>query len=294
MSFPLIYISGNIKYTKASPIFIKSQLTKALFPFIWFAFKLFFFLNFFKPKLISFIKKNNEFVINGIFLYRTRDKRKRTYCILNTNEGDFFVKKGKDVQIEELELKILRSLLKNNFKPILPVKTYFFDSSSRVNLYNFKNNYSTNNRLSIDESIKFSNSLNKFNSIDEISIAEYVEKINASNQLYFSKNFKVLLELSKNHMIKLGNIHGDLMSNNILRTDNIINILDWESFSHNQPLVIDYIGALDWGIINDKIHNITYEKNSITNFEFDLISFLIITYTLDFNKSKDLINSLFN
>jgi hypothetical protein len=294
MSLPFIYIGGNVNYQQCSPIFIKSLITKILFPIIWLVFKYIFFLRIFKPKIISDINKINDFIIEGFFIYRTRDQRRRSYCVLNTNEGRFFVKKGKDVQIETLESSIINSLKINKFNPILPVKTYFLNNSNRLNFYKLHNNNSTTSRLTFAESFKFSNSLNRFDITNEVSLAEYVEKIDIKTPLKVSKKFKILFNLTKSHIIKLGNIHGDLMSNNIIREGNIINILDWESYSHNQPLVIDYIGAADWNIIKEKFINISFEKNSISNFEFDLISFLIITYIRDFQKSKNLINLIIN
>lgn len=292
MHLPMIYIGGNINYNQCAPIFIKSNKTKFLFPLIWYAFKNLFLTNFFKPNLIVDIKNLNEFEILGYFIYKIRDKRKRTYCVLNTNDGNYFIKTGKDVKNEKLNLSIVKVLIKNNFNPILPVKTHLLNKTYRLNFYKFHSNKASNNRFTLKESIKFTNTLNNYNTVHEISLNEYLIKINAKPSLLFSNKLKKLFDIVKSHKIKLGNIHGDLISNNIIRKESIINVLDWESYSENQPLLIDYIGALDWNIIKKTASNIFDSDKTLTFFDHDIISFLIITSINDFKKSWDLISVL--
>ncbi|WP_460587601.1 phosphotransferase family protein [Haliea atlantica] len=202
-------------------------------------------------------------VVTGFMAYTPRDKRRRSYVIIHCSTRSFFAKVGEDLSEEHLPGVIVSRLLAAGFSAQIPVK-HLEEGQNRFNFYPYFNSiYFKKARLSKDQSNLFSATLNKGVETRFIRLDEYFHgrKVHPSAKIIFShKSVRQLYKRLSSVPIELGICHGDLMSPNILcQKDGFGNILvlDWESFSENEPLILDRVGARKWSVI---------EKNATEGF----------------------------
>lgn len=211
------------------------------------------------------------------------DERDREYIYLKEADEDYFLKR-----IKQENSHIYFNREQPGFQLIhsstIRFKRKIYEKTKYLDPIDYKRT-----RLLIREATLVRNLLNA--EFKKIPFSTFIKNNFSSRAMnYFQKKIK---DIVKDEILEIGCIHGDLMSNNILKsklTGDII-FIDWESFRSNYPLIVDKIGSLDFIAIKSKYKKaICKNKNTLTKLDKEILLFVLITSLDKFRPSMELIN----
>ncbi len=221
--------------------------------------------------------------LDGVLLYRPRDARGRVYLIGVGREGAVFAKIGRDIGAETLAAPNVAALKAAGFAPHLPFARHRADGFC-ANLYRYiPQREMVKSRLSLEQTHRFGAALNPAQG-EEMTLGRYLARLSPPRPVLAG-----LPEWLAEHPLRLGRIHGDLMSPNLLQAPSgagPIVVLDWESLEEAAPLLIDRIGGLDWAQVQQMAGRARNAPRPDPN-TAEALAFMVIAAARGFGPARD-------